>query len=181
MKHLSIYLLPVIFCCISFPGSKRAGSHTHAIIPDRSWHHPFKDPITLQQAEEILGEPARLTDKKVATVNGITTYSYAFKAISGETSPGKGHALYFALERYPDADRSARDFAVIKTSNQTHPGFNVLSDVGDEGFVQTDRKNFYFMMVRRNASIMKLKLSKISDKTSFEVFQNTGKKISQRI
>lgn len=137
------------------------------------------DHITVKDAERILGEQAGQPEKSVTREKGVGKTRYSFKALANDSLKGIARNLYCIIENYPDAAHSAEAFSIIKTSNADMPGFKAMQGSGDEGYIQTDGQNFYFMMVRKGTRILKMKVNKITARSSFKAFEETGRRITK--
>jgi hypothetical protein len=103
--------------------------------------------FTLSDAEKILGEPAHLADSGSTTpgdasknsVNDsvapikrqASTYGCAYEANSMDKKTGKTGKVYFLLEEYPQISSAATVYSYYKRSNENHPGFKEVHDLGD--------------------------------------------------
>jgi hypothetical protein len=132
--------------------------------------------LTLTDAENILGEPAQLTDSSVIRKTDKVVYEGAFKATARDTSD-KTRALYFLIEQYDNSSSSEKRYSFIKKANEDHEGVRVLHDVGDEAYFHSDGENFYFIMARKGGLLLTLKVNKLSPKTSLDYFNSTARRI----
>ncbi|MFT3823145.1 MAG: hypothetical protein QM731_04460 [Chitinophagaceae bacterium] len=133
--------------------------------------------MTQESAEKILGQKVQVTENTTVKGEGVTKYNCTYRAVTADGASGKTGNLYFSLEVYDTPSHAAQAYSVVKTSNQAHQGFQQVKDAGDEAYVQADGSNFYFMMARKGTRIMKMKVNKVTSKSSWNVFQNEGKSI----
>ncbi len=134
--------------------------------------------FTLADAAKILGEPAQLTDSSTVVNENVATYKCAFFAKSPDEKTGKTGAVYFMFEQYNYIASAAKEYASIKKSNENHQGVRVLQNLGDEAYFHSDEKNFYFILVRKAGKMFRIKVNKITSKTSVDSFNETAKKIT---
>jgi hypothetical protein len=139
------------------------------------------DHITINDAEKMFGEPVKLKEKTFVTEKGIRKYNYTFTAIARDTPATRERNLYCIVKNYPDVASAAKVFLDIRISNKNMPGFNVLNGSGDEGNIQTDGQNFYFMITRKGTMILIMKLNKISGRSSLKVFEEIGRQITLKM
>ena len=70
-----------------------------------------------------------------------------------------GPKLYFMLAKSSSADTAKGAFEAVRESNKKHKGFEEWPGVGDEAVVQTDVANFHFVMVRKGANSIRIKVN----------------------
>jgi hypothetical protein len=124
--------------------------------------------FTLSDAEKILGEPAKLDDSVTSFNNGILRHNSSYAAVASYDRPV---VIYFMFEEYPDAEAAKKSYASIKTSNEAN-GIEMLTGVCEEAYFHTDSENFYFILARKGTKMFRIKVNKLSDKTSKEEFMN---------
>ena len=137
--------------------------------------------FTVADAAKILGEAAQLTDSSSMLKEGVATYKCAFFAKSTDEKTGKNGAVYFMLEQYDNTASAAREYASIKKSNENHEGVKPLQHLGDEAYFHSDGKNFYFILVRKAEKMFRMKVNKITSKTSVDSFNKVAKKITDAL
>ncbi|MGV8093724.1 MAG: hypothetical protein AB2L24_17840, partial [Mangrovibacterium sp.] len=69
-------------------------------------------------------------------------------------------------------------YASIKTANEGHEGIKILDDIGDEAYFHSDGENFYFILVRKGEKVLRMKVSKITGKTSLNQFNLIARNIT---
>lgn len=67
--------------------------------------------------------------------------------------------LYFMLMKSSTPDTAKSAFENIRESNKKHNGFDEWPGVGDEAVVHTDASNFHFVMVRKGANTIRIKVN----------------------
>jgi len=133
--------------------------------------------LTLKDAEKIFGEPGKVVENITETNNNVKVYKTAYRANEKDAKSGREINLYFMYEVYKYDSSAKRVYSDIKTSNQTHEGFQIWNGVGDEAYYHTDGTNFYFVLARKGTKMIRMKLNKVTEKSSEAEF----KKISERI
>jgi len=155
--------------------------------------HPHKLFI-LSDAEKIMGEPAHLTDSTYKNKgqapgfkdsmsiykNEAATYSIGYMANAKDIKTEKIGNFYFTYEDYPQLSSAKKVYTYYKTANEKN-GIEVLHNIGDEAYFHTDKKNFYFIMVRKVNVVFNMKVNKITSKTSLEEFNRVAKRISSKM
>ena len=147
--------------------------------------------FTLSDGEKILGEPAHLTDTG-STVPGVaskhsvndsvssikreaSTYRCAYEANSKDKKTGKTGIVYFLIEQYPQVSSATTVYSYYKRSNENHPGFKELYDLGDEAWFGP---NPLFVYVRKGNKIFVMKVNKMTSMTSPDGFNQVVKNIA---
>jgi len=133
--------------------------------------------LTLKDAEKIFGEPGKVVENITETKDDVKVYKTAYRANEKDAKSGREINLYFMYEEYKYDSSAKRVYSDIKTSNQTHEGFQIWNGVGDEAYYHTDGTNFYFVLARKGTKMIRMKLNKVTEKSSEAEF----KKISERI
>lgn len=134
--------------------------------------------FTLSDAEKILGEPAKLTDSVSATTGQwIYQFNSTYTANSADTKSGKRGNVYFMFEEYHGLVSAKESYSSIKKSNEDH-GIETLTGYGDEAYFHTDNENFCFILVRKRNLMFRLKVNKLTSKTSIEEFKSISKRIA---
>jgi hypothetical protein len=72
-------------------------------------------------------------------------------------------------------------YAEIYNANSRHEGVEIVSGVGDEAYYHSDGENFYFFLVRKNKSMFRLKLNKVTSHSSVENFKEVARLIAVRL
>lgn len=129
-------------------------------------------------AENILGEPAHVTDSTQGSQQGITAYRSAYTADAQSSRVG---AIYFLVEEYSRIPDAQTKYSFIKASNENSAGFKVLEDLGDEAYFHSDNENFYFFMVRKGNRVANLKVNKITPKTSLDDFNRVSHELANKL
>jgi hypothetical protein len=137
--------------------------------------------FSLSDAEKILGEPAHLTDSASATVKGVQRFNSTYTANTPDTKSGKSGNVYFMFEAYPAVASAKEAYSSIKKANEDHEGIETLTGYGDEAYFHTDSENFYFILIRKNTRMLRLKVNKLTSQTSAEEFKSISKKMAENL
>lgn len=158
-------------------------------------HSPITTDITslftLSDAEKILGEPAHLADSGSTVPGAVSKHSVndsvlpikrrastsrcAYEANAKDKKTGRTGMVYFLIEQYPEVSSAATVYSYYKRSNQDHPGYKELHDLGDEGWFGP---NPLFVYVRKGNKIFVLKVNKMTSLTSLDGFNLAVKKVA---
>ena len=136
--------------------------------------------FTLSDAEKIMGEKAELKDSSSSSNGNITRYQCSYLAIETDKESKKTGVVYFLLQDYNHLDSASIYYKFIMTANKDH-GIEERNDLGDEAYFHTDKKNFYFIMVRKGKKVFNMKVNKITSHTSLDEFNKVAKKITDTI
>jgi hypothetical protein len=138
-----------------------------------------REVFTLADAEKILGEPAHITDSSHAKEHAIT-YNSTYTANSPEPKTGKTGNVYFMMENYSDIVDASKSYTSIRDMNEKN-GIEELDDLGDEAYFHSDGQNFLFIMVRKGHKMFRIKVNKVTAKTSKDAFMLVAKDITSKI
>jgi hypothetical protein len=141
--------------------------------------NPPSSLFTLTEAEKIMGESAQFTDSSTSLDNGNNVYSCSYTAIK-EDKPGRKGVVYFLLLEYPDSDVASREYNSVLKANEKN-GIEILQGLGDEAYFHTDNENFYFIQVRKGKKVFRIKVNKLTSKTSKENFDLVAKQITEKL
>lgn len=131
--------------------------------------------LTIQEAERILGEECQLKESGNEAKDG----GHRYKSTHIGTS-GPRYALYFIFESYTDESVAKKTFDEFKTSNQSAQGFEMVSNIGEEAFFHTDNENFGLIIARKDNEMVRLKVNKLSSKTSINELKKVAADIMAR-
>lgn len=122
-----------------------------------------------------------LTDSASAIHKNISQFNSTYTANSPDKKSGKTGNIYFMFEAYPDVASAHEAYSSIKKANEDHEGIETLTGYGDEAYFHSDNENFYFMLIRKDKSMIRLKVNKLTSKTSPKEFKAISKKIAELI
>src|SRR4030095_1736312 len=135
------------------------------------------DLLSLSDAKKILGENAHVSDSSASEANGQLTVKRTFTADNVDLETRKKGNIYFMFEHFDQDSSAHKIYSDIKKANEGHPGIMYLSGVGDEAYFHSDGENFYFVLVRKDSKLLRMKLSKITSHSSKAEFLNVTRKI----
>lgn len=121
--------------------------------------------LSQQEAVLILGEPCYLKTDYDSLSKGVQKYQSTYFATSGNDA-AKPTGLYYMFERYEKEGEAKKTFEAFKTGNQALTGFELLSNMGDQAFFHTDGQNFHLIIARKGTKMIRIKVNKITPKTS---------------
>lgn len=82
------------------------------------------------------------------------------------------------IEQYGTISSSKNACTSIKEANEKHEGVKVLDGLGDEAYFHSDGQNFYFVLLRKEKKMFRIKLNKITNKTTLANFNLVVKKVA---
>lgn len=145
----------------------------------------------LSDAEKILGEPAHLADSGWTTPGvaskhsandsvlpikrTASSYRCAYEANAKDNKTGRTGIVYFLVEYYPQVSSAATVYSYYKRSNEKHPDFKELHDLGDEAWFGP---NPLFVYVRKGSKVFVMKVNKMTSMTSPDGFIEVVKNIA---
>jgi hypothetical protein len=140
----------------------------------------FGDLFQLTDAEKVLGEPAHLSDSGTRKSASAVVFQSAYKAEKEDFKSKKTGSVYFLLEQYHEIPDAQKKYESTRKANEDH-GIQVRNNLGDEAYFHTDSVNFYFIMVRKGARVLSMKVNKVTSTTSLDQFNAVTRKIIDNI
>ena len=141
---------------------------------------PKSQVMSLADAEKILGERAHETERAAEIKDDTSFYRCTYMADIIDTKTGKTGAIYFMIEKYRNELAAQKNYSSIKAANENH-GIKVLDKLGDEAYFHSDRKNFYFILVRKGKKMFRIKVNKITSHTSLDEFNSFAGKLTEKL
>ena len=156
----TIFLFAVLTSCASAPKTIYPPQLTETIDwkPDLS--------LSLQDAEQILGESAHLEDASAYLVGNTKTYESSYFADAPDISTGKTGAIYFIYEEYETVQAASLSYESIHSANEQAPGVEPLFGMGDEAYFHSDGTNFLFVLSRSENKLFRIKVNKTTSQTN---------------
>lgn len=175
MKKISLLLSAVCYfvSCDAQNTSTATASITTTVTDTKP---VVADIFTKADAEKMLGEPAQQTDNKI---DGNICHS-TYTAKKADAKSGKTGNVYFMYELHEGEDAAHEVYKDIMTANEAN-GIQPLEGLGDEAYFHTDGENFLFIMARKGAKTIRIKVNKITTHTSTEGFHAAAKNIVARL
>lgn len=137
--------------------------------------------LSFADADKILGQKVELVTNSWSFTDEKTRFECTYRAVENEKSSGHEINLFFMLEEAATLERSKQIYADIWNSNKNHPGIEILSGIGDEGYAHGDSPNFYFVIARKGKFTIRLKINKAVETTSLEELKAFAKKVVEQI
>jgi hypothetical protein len=138
--------------------------------------------ITEAEASRILGQTAERIESTVAErEEGVERFTCIFTATTDDPKTHKRGNLYYILEVYPDSAAAHKTYAEIVASNVHMPGQHIPANLGREAWEQTDRENFYLVLVRERNMLLRIKINKLTSLTSQKDLLEVVREIARRM
>jgi|GEM_PF-298043 len=128
--------------------------------------------ISKVDAERILGEEAKLVNSTSEEHDGYEKYKNAYEATDPDTTVIRH--LDYIFEKYKDTASAQKIFSDIVTSNGRLAGQEKVV-MGDEAWLHSDGKNFSILMVRKDNKLVRMKVNKLTSKTSVKALKEIMK------
>jgi len=166
---ITIFLLAVLTACTSAQKTIYPQQPTKTIDwkPDLS--------LSLQDAEQILGEPAHLEDVSAYLVGNTKTYESSYFADALDVATGKTGAIYFMYEEYETVQGASLSYENIRSANEQAPGIEPLFGIGDEAYFHSDGTNFLFVLSRSENKLFRIKVNKTTSHTNKDALIDIAK------
>lgn len=137
--------------------------------------------LSLEEAERILGEPAILKERTSDNREDYYSSKSTFTAKEVDAKTQKQGNVYYMIERYKNTEEATNVIQSFIKSNQNHQGFEQLTGYGDEAFFHTDKHNFCLIIIRKAHKMIRIKVNKVTSKTSFDALRTIGKDLISRV
>jgi glutathione synthase/RimK-type ligase-like ATP-grasp enzyme len=165
MKSILIITLYVLFC------AQQPSPQSLVVVGQHQ--------LRLDEAERILGEPAILKERKSDNQTDYYTSSSTFTA--KDSLSQKQRNLYYKIERFKNEKEATTTIQSFINSNKNLQGFELLTGYDDEAFFLTDKENFCLIVIRISNKLVRIKVNKVTSKTSFEALRAIGKSFVNRV
>ena len=137
--------------------------------------------LTLEEAERILGESAILKERNSDNQTDHYVSKTTFSAKEIDAKSQKQANLYYMVERFKDEKTATKTIQSFIKGNQALEGFELLTAYGDEAFFHTNKDNFCLLVIRKSNKMIRIKVNKVTSKTSFEELRKIGKDLIERV
>jgi len=121
--------------------------------------------VSQSDAERILGLPAKETDHLSKEKDGVSRFECTFTATENADANRISH-LYYVYEQYKNAASAHDVYQGILSANNGMSGQKQLDRLGDEAWLHTDSENFELLIFRKNNHMVRMKINKLTDRTS---------------
>lgn len=146
-------ILAILFSLLFF--SSRA-EISQPVVASAAYKSVACDFFTHDNAMRILGAPSIGSDGGMTEDADGKSWKCTFTPKDGGEKAPK---LFFMIVKSMSEDTAKSAFQAIRDSNKDHDGFEEWSGVGDEAIVHTDAPNFHFVMVRKGAKTIRIKIN----------------------
>ncbi|MBA4850412.1 hypothetical protein [Emticicia sp. BO119] len=137
--------------------------------------------LTAQEAQQILGEPGHIIENSDSLKTGVHEYKSTYLANALDVSTNKTGNVYYIYEDYKSETAAKKTYEGFWTSNKRSQGIEPLTQFGDEAFYHSDGRNFYLIIARKGNKMIRLKVNKVTSKTSAEVLKRVAKEVLGRV
>lgn len=137
----------------------------------------FVELISKSDAEEILGQPVKLSSEKKELKDGMPRNSISYTGLTNDEKTNRSVNLYCIITNYTDVTLAKKAYAEIIKSNMSMPGQTPLQNIGNEAWYHTDNENFCYLLVRKNEHLLAIKVNKLTKKFSFPELKKVVEKI----
>lgn len=137
--------------------------------------------LTLSDAKMIMGEQVKLTGNTFIKKGDTLEYKCDYTAISQDAITSKTGKLYFMYEIYDGIAAAANAYGSIYQANSKHKGVEIVSGLGNEAYYHSDQTGFYFVLVRKNKKMFRLKLNKVTSHSSETAFKEVVRRIVDKL
>ncbi len=124
--------------------------------------------IAGEDAERILGQAVRMSERSYTGSDSVNTSRCTYTTVSADPVTNQTGHLYWLAEQYRSPEAAHQVYAEILNNNDGMAGIDKLSDLGEEGWVQTDKTNFHFILFRKKNMVVRMKVNKITSFTSLD-------------
>ena len=85
------------------------------------------------------------------------------------------------VERFKNEEEATKTIQTFIKGNQEQKGFELLTAYGDEAFFHTNKDNFCLLVIRKNNKMIRIKVNKLTSKTSLDALRKIGKDLVERV
>jgi hypothetical protein len=160
---------------------KTAGNATQANFCDRVKPCQL---LVQDEAEKILGQAVRLTENRSDLKGNVRQCVCAYGSLTNDQTGGQDLKLFFSLEQQesnPSAEQARQLMESTKSDNAHDLVITNISDIGDEAFLLGDLPNRHFIMARKGAVIMRLQVTRTTNRTSLEALKTFAQRVTRQL
>ncbi len=140
-----------------------------------------KYPLSLAEARKVMGEDVRITEDKDSVASGYFRHKYTFSTLRVLNATGQPSNLFYVYEQYANIKEAEKVCEDVRMTNQGLSGFEKVKGLGDEALYHTDARNFRIIIARKGNKIIRMKVNKITEKTSHESLRSVAAEVIGRI
>ena len=125
------------------------------------------------EAEKIMGEAVRLAENTFTKQGDTLVYKCAYSARTSDAAKEMPAYLGMMIQEFATEALATQAFADIKQSNTDPTMVETVFNLGSEAYFYTDnpQRNFYFILVRKQHKLFRMKLNVVTSKASLEAFK----------
>lgn len=131
--------------------------------------------INQATAERILGQSAKLTKSTSERTAEAMVYKCTYTALAPDPKSNRQVNLYYHFEVYNDAATASKAYRGVLNSNADIAGVKTLERFGDEASFYSDNENFCMVIARKGNNMLRIKLNKLTAKSSPDELQKVAK------
>lgn len=131
--------------------------------------------INQATAERILGQSAKLTQSTSERKPEAMVYRCTYTALTPDPKSNRQVNLYYHFEVYNDIAEASKAYRGILNSNGDMPSLKTLENFGDEAWIDSDNENFCMIVARKGNKMLRIKLNKLTVKSSPTELQKVAK------
>lgn len=110
-----------------------------------------------ENAAKLLGKNFR--GEKGGMTRNADGRSWACTFVPSDDTGRTGPKVHILLLKNETEEGAIRAFDSIRLSNKKHHGYAEWPEIADEAMIQSDAPNFYFLMVRKGAKSLRIKVN----------------------
>ena len=149
-------ILAILFSLLFF--SSRA-EISQPVVASAAYKSVACDFFTHDNAMRVLGAPSIGSDGGMTEDADGKSWKCTFTPKDGGEHAPK---LFFMIMTSTSEDAAKSVFKSVRDSNKNHNGFEEWPGFGDEAIVQSDAPNLHFVMVRKGAKTIRIKINPAS-------------------
>ena len=134
-----------------------------------------------RRPSDTVMQAAIVSDGSSGETERIVHQKCTYTAMKKDTKTDKTGAIYYLAELYSDAGSAHKSYAAIVSSNASMPGQSNLPGVGDEAWLHSDGENFHLIMFRKGNKAVRIKINKVTSKTSLDELKNVAREIASKL
>lgn len=131
--------------------------------------------INQATAERILGQTAKLTKSTSERTSEAMVYKCTYTALTPDPKSNRQVNLYYHFDVYNDVATASKAYRGVLSSNADMPGVKTLENFGDEASFHSDNENFCMIIARKGNKMLRIKLNKLTVKSSPDELQKVAK------
>ena len=131
--------------------------------------------INKSTAEKIMGQSAKLTQNSTERKPMLMSYKCTYTALQPDAKSNRPIALYYQFDAYDTEAEASKTYKGILESNRQMEGLKILEGFGDEAYSHSDKQNFCMVIARKGSKLLRIKLNKLTEKSSVAELERIAK------